>query len=204
MASLPSPSLEAILKRLSAAPADEEAWKVLYQRMWPFVVGQISRHLGGHSPAAEDVSQEVFFRLARYGPFSRLTEPDHFRAYLSAMCRNVAHTYLRSLLRVPSTARLEEIDETSLKTTADTDAAATMEHRDWWSALRDGLGERDLKLFRLMAAGYGIGEIAQLNDSTYGSVAVGVWRLRQRLRKRMESLIEEGAAAIGASGRQRL
>jgi RNA polymerase sigma factor (sigma-70 family) len=160
--------------------------------MWPFVVGRISRHLGGHSPAAEDAGQEVFFRLIRYRPFTRLTDPDEFRAYLSTMCRNVAHSYIRGLLRAPPTDSLEDIDAAALKAAADTNAAAAMEHQDLWSALRDGLGEQDRKLFRLMAAGHDIGEIARMTGSTYGSVAVRVWRLRQRLRKRMGSLEERG------------
>jgi len=63
--------LERALERLAHAPRDVEAWARLYRQMWPYVLG-LSRNCLGPSFAladAEDVSQEVFIKLARLAHF---------------------------------------------------------------------------------------------------------------------------------------
>src|SRR5262245_58286836 len=91
-------ALAAVLERLKASPADEEAWRALYRQLWPFVIAVIYRKLrGSERKAAEDAAQEVFIRLLRTRPFDRIPDADSLRAYMGRIAENVAKTHLRKL-----------------------------------------------------------------------------------------------------------
>jgi len=179
----PRLTLEETLARLSSLPTDEAAWTDLYLRLWPFVLGRVARHVHGSSTAAEDLAQEVFLRLAHYKPFDRLTNPDELRAYLTVMCRNVASNYIRRLLRNPATDSLEGPLSEVLPAPATSDNASAEE--DLWRTLSEGLSPRDRELLSLLVAGFDTREIAEASGATYGTTAVRMWRLRQRLRRRL-------------------
>src|SRR5215467_4150923 len=86
--------LNKVLVRLARQRRDQEAWGELYVRMWPFVLAQNYRCLGGRRDLAEDAAQDVFFRLIRYCAFEHLEDPVDFYAYLTVVCINVSKTYL--------------------------------------------------------------------------------------------------------------
>jgi len=184
---MPAPlaSLEETLARLSASPGDEAAWSDLYLGLWPFVLARIARHLRGYSPHTEDLAQEVFIRLAHYRPFDRLTDPGDFRAYLAVMCRNVTSSHVKKLLHAPA---LHSLDDSLVEMLPARDATdvATVEG-DLWKTLDEGLSEKDRKLLRWLLAGFDTEEIARHLGASYGTTAVRMFRLRRRLRRRLDA-----------------
>ncbi len=64
---------------------DEQAWAILHKIIRPLVLATACRNLRGHLGLAEDACQEVFLRLVRFGPFSKIKRPEDFRKYVCAV-----------------------------------------------------------------------------------------------------------------------
>lgn len=176
---------------LAVSRRDEAAWETVFRQMWPFVRTIVYRRLGSVEGLADDAAQEVFSRLLRSCPFSRLREPDAFRGYVWRVSDNVARTYRRRLLLRPTTPLpAAEHEEAAL---ADTITARRLHgdlelkqllHQEWRE-----LGGSDRRVLRLLVEGHSIGEIAAALGVSYGAAAVRLMRLRIRLRK---SLVLKG------------
>jgi RNA polymerase sigma factor (sigma-70 family) len=174
-------ALASLLERLADSPADERAWTELYERLWTFVLATNYRLLGGERDSAEDVSQEIFIRLARYCPFKRLREPAKFKGYLRVMCRNACRTLLAVWSRdASSTLLLAEIDSHSVDVELEGKVAADELLRQMLEELDDA---RDREVLRCLAEGDSLREIAQRTGMSYSNAGVRVFRLRRKLRR---------------------
>jgi RNA polymerase sigma factor (sigma-70 family) len=173
------------LAQLSLRPDDEEAWTALHGHFWAFVMATNYRYLGGRSDLADDASQEVFMRIARYRPFSKIQHAEAFKAYLAATCRNVVRDYLRWHIprdRVVTSSNSEELLESpSMDAAADADIVAA----ERLSGLADALEEKERILLHLLIEGYGLEEIAERLNVSYTNAGVRVHRLRVKLRNLM-------------------
>jgi RNA polymerase sigma factor (sigma-70 family) len=92
--------LHTVLERLGRTPTDPAAWSELYRQMWPYVLGLAHYFLGrpADASAAEDVAQDVFYRLARALHAHGLKWPRQdrdLRSLLAVMTRNRCADLLR-------------------------------------------------------------------------------------------------------------
>ena len=173
--SSPDTQLEGVLRDLAAAPTNDAAWIRLYRLMWPFVFAVNYRALGDARDLAEDASQEVFFRLARYGAEWKITDPADFRRYVSTIARNVSRSLLSQLLgsvkylELPSNLKFEADQERRV-------VASEMRRH-----LTSELDADGLKLLDLMAEEFSLSEIAAAMNISRGATAVRIHRLRKKL-----------------------
>jgi DNA-directed RNA polymerase specialized sigma24 family protein len=86
---LPPPDPRQIL---AAQQGSAEAWRALFGRWCPVVVGWC-RYLGGGRVDPEDAAHEVFVRLHRR--FASLSSPEQFRAFLYGITRRVVAEHRR-------------------------------------------------------------------------------------------------------------
>lgn len=180
--------LGAILERLEASRSDDAAWTLLYQQLWPLVFSISYRVLRGVRDLAMDASQEAFLRIFRYVRFTSFKDrPDEFKAYVRAVTRNVARTYLEKLLRSPSfdPRKVEHAEsEGSLGPSGfgrgeDTESAVI--RRDELRHLLEGLDRAERELAMLLAEGRTVPEIAERLGLSYSNTAVRIHRLRRSL-----------------------
>jgi len=152
-----SPLLKA-LEVLAQAADDQAAWHQLYRSARPFVFATNFRLLHGAHILAEDATQEVFFRLVRYGDFRRFPTENSLKAYLKVMCRHVVSDFTRRLLRGREVAGIE---------------MESVPHLDRSNArlllldLQAALGVSDKKLLELLMQGWTTAEISGLLSISY-------------------------------------
>jgi len=174
------------LKRLAEEPTDENAWRTVFDRLWPFVIAIAWRRLKDRT-AAEDAAQEVFLRLLRMRPFVEITEPEEFKAYLWRMTVNVANDTAR---KHRHSDHLHE-------------AVSNVRRTDEWVQLHPtdqrllfeevmGLAKGDLstdenEVLKRLILGLTIREIAHELGLAYSAAAVRVHRLRRKLDKILKS-----------------
>ena len=175
--------LHDILTRLAVKRDDEEAWGQLYEQMWPRVMAIVYRKLRGLNAAAEDVSQEVFYRLVKACPFERLTDPEAFKAYLSTVALNVSRNYLREILSSPI-AKSESVQErvSSIIDPRQEEPGIKTEIQALLEQIFGHVDSKDRILVGLLIDGYTLNEIASKADISYQNAAVRIYRLRQRYR----------------------
>lgn len=87
--SITDDQLREILQTLARARRDDDAWGRLYDGMWSDIYAQAHVRLEDDAVGASDVTQEVFFRLARHARFDQLTEPPAFRSYVNSLVPRV-------------------------------------------------------------------------------------------------------------------
>ncbi|MDH2399213.1 sigma-70 family RNA polymerase sigma factor [Bradyrhizobium sp. SSUT18] len=174
------------LKRLAAQPADETAWRSVYDRLWPFVTAIAWRRLRDRT-AAEDAAQEVFLRLLKMKPFVEINEPEEFKAYVWRMTVNVANDIAR---KNQHSDRIQE-------------AVSKFGRADEWVQLNPadqrllfeevmGLAQEDLskdenEILKRLVVGLTIREIAGELGLAYSATAVRVHRIRRKLDKLLKS-----------------
>jgi RNA polymerase sigma factor (sigma-70 family) len=173
--SSPDTQLEDVLRRLASAPTDNDAWIRLYQLMWPFVFAITYRALGDARDLAEDASQEVFFRLARYGAEWRITDATGFKRYVGTIARNVCRTQLNQVL---GSVKWIEVPS-NLKVEADQEGKAVVS--EMRRLFASELDEDGLKLLDLIAEESSLSRIAGVMNLSQGATAVRIHRLRKKL-----------------------
>lgn len=169
--------LDSTLQRLADNRRNDRAWKRLVDRLWPYVLAIAMRRVRGRADLAEDVSQEVFLRLARLCPFDQLQSEEVFRAYLWRVTTNVSTTMLAQQARrgeVPLDPNLY------VGTSSPTNEAVVADFFAW---LLDGLDDLDRKIMRLTAAGHSLAKIAEHLQITYSNAGVRRHRARQAIRE---------------------
>jgi RNA polymerase sigma-70 factor, ECF subfamily len=171
------------LSRLAQVPDDPKAWEALFRRYWPYVFAINYRLLRGNRDLAEDASQDVFLRIARYRPFADLRDPAAFKAYLRIVARNVCRDYLRWSRREESGE--QRLEDQSDLFGADGNATAVQEVDEILKDLTRDLSDVEQRLVRMLIDGYGLGDIAQSLGLTYSAAGVRVHRLRNKLRNRL-------------------
>jgi RNA polymerase sigma factor (sigma-70 family) len=177
--------LSDILSRLAGSRADTEAWRLLYVRMWPFVVSLNFRLLGGSKQAADDASQEVFLRLLQYSTFEALTNPDSFRKYLRTVCTNVSRDYLQKLTKRNEAA----IDGEQLDAIrSSVSSPQEVQVNEVYEEILGQLNTEDRQMIEWAAQGYTLGEIAAAKGLSYNNAGVRLHRIRGKLRKSLLGL----------------
>jgi len=176
--------LDTLLARLASSKTDEEAWRALYRRTWPFVFAVVYRRLGGTLTLAEDASQEVFIRLVRSCPFERLRHVDAFRRYVWRVADNVARTYVRrAISRRAAEFSASEAEADSMDVQWFGHVEEELAAKNLLERVVADLAPGDRELLQLVLNGHNLPEIAKAIGLTYGNAAVRLHRLRQRLRK---------------------
>lgn len=169
---------------LARRRTDEDAWRIVYNKMWPLVMATMYRHLRGARDLAEDASQDVFLRLLRYIDFGDVRDPATFKRYVRAVCLNVALDYLKRL-----GARMSVSLDDNLATKPELEGKVPRSPEEQvdatirLEALMSGLGDFQQRLLRLVSDGYSLGEIAAATGLSYSNVAVRLHRLRRELAK---------------------
>jgi RNA polymerase sigma factor (sigma-70 family) len=170
-------ALAAILQRLAASRADEEAWALLFDLLWGRVFATTFRVLKGHRERAEDASQETFIRLLKYADFRKLSDSAEFQRYVHTVAENVAYGYLREMRQLASHL---ELQSDALAGDSPEELAQISEAIQ---QLSDELTVEEHALARLIVEGSSVSEIAQRLGWSYSNAGVRVHRLRQMLRK---------------------
>jgi len=180
--------LRDLVARLASRPADENAGSELCRQMWPFVFGIVFRRLRGNAQAAEDVTQDVFLNLFRAKPFSKLQEPDLFRSYLARMAHNASSSYLRFVLGKNEIERTPEFREAVVTQLAENDSQLrTNDLTRLIQSIMPELEPKERELLRLVLEGLTTSEIADAMGMRYSNAGVRLHRLRNRLRKCLDS-----------------
>jgi DNA-directed RNA polymerase specialized sigma24 family protein len=97
--------LREILERLANQPEDQEAWRNLTVRVWPYAMAVNFGLFRGIWRLAEDATQEVLRRLIRYSQIERLYRDGTFHEYVRSLCRNYASEHQNQLLRHENVGR---------------------------------------------------------------------------------------------------
>jgi len=171
------------LERLSRSREDEEAWELLYRRVWPRVLGYAYRLLGGQRPWAEDASQQALLRVVRYCDFTRVRTPEMFLAYVYSIARHCVRDLI-ARNRVEWSAMSIHPEELLCRTESHESpegVAVLTRLMNELNALDPGTKE----LVKLLWEGRTLAEMADHLSITPSAAAVRVHRTRLRLRKHL-------------------
>jgi RNA polymerase sigma factor (sigma-70 family) len=174
--------LDGLLKRLTVAPADEEAWASLYRQLRPFVIAVIYRRFGTRNrSAAEDATHEVFIRLLRSRPFGTIPDASALRAYVWRMAENVAKSHLRKQRTEEGAERdfAEWHESETFVEALDGDSALVA--RELLDLAQHSLDATDSNLLRLMIEGASLGQAADKMSLSYSNAGVRLHRMRRKL-----------------------
>lgn len=169
------------LQRLAADRRDADAWLVLFNREKNVVASLATRCLRGErANLIEDVTQEVFVRLALYCPFGKLSTGHDFHRYLKVVVR---HTAIGQVSKHRLMLEIQDTHECSSRL-----AVAPWEERDLLrrrALLRAtrSLSTTDRILLKALVGEETTNEIAERTGKTTVAVRVAICRLRGRLRK---------------------
>ena len=166
-----------LVERLTADPSDASAWAELYKRYWPFVFAVAYSRCRGARELAEDIAQDVFFRLFRAKPFDRIPGTAALRSFLYVMTANTAQSQLTRLLsranrrfRSPSKPRSKGPSRSGGTSTEPPGRFAPI----------------DQKILSLVVSGMRLKEVASATGLSYSNAAVRLHRLRKLLRRLLE------------------
>jgi RNA polymerase sigma factor (sigma-70 family) len=179
----PSPEL---LGRLALNPRDESAWRQLYLEARPLVFAMAFRRLRGAKDIADDVTQEVFARLALYLPFDNLRTPVAFRGYLWSTTRNVIIDYMHKVARGQEVlgdtpdAWLDDLARVAKPSERD-DPARILEYQEALEGILSVLSEVDRRIIEFLIQGWALAEIADELDISYNNVSVRLHRARTQI-----------------------
>jgi len=169
---------------MSGRPLPEDFERIFKENQT--LVYRVAYRITGNSEDAEDVLQTLFLRLLR-----REILPDMDRnpkAYMHRAAINIALDIVKVRSRNVSTGNVED----HLRETLPPDRMPAFRVQDW---LREALGElnpRAAEIFVLKhIEGYNNAEIAQMLDTTRGTVAVLLFRARARLKKSVRRRLGE-------------
>ena len=171
--------------RMSGRPLPEDFERIFNENQ--ALVYRVAYRITGNSEDAEDVLQTLFLRLLR-----REILPDidrNPRAYMHRAAINIALDIVKVRARNVSTGNVEDHLRETLPPP---DRMPAFRVQDW---LREALGElnpRAAEIFVLKhVEGYNNTEIAQMLDTTRGTVAVLLFRARARLKKSVRRRLGE-------------
>jgi RNA polymerase sigma factor (sigma-70 family) len=181
--------LPAVLERLKASPADEDAWSFLYRQLWPFIIAIVYRRLKGREKkAAEDAAQEVFVRLLRAQPFGKIPNAEALRAYVAKIAENVARTHLRKV-HVQEVGRRDVAEWHGLEPPlAGLESDDELRVRELWTLAESVLEPKDRDLLRLILEGSSLHQAADRMGLSYSNAGVRLHRIRRKLLIHLKSL----------------
>jgi RNA polymerase sigma factor (sigma-70 family) len=179
--------LDAALRELATHPADNQAWRIVYEDVSPFVVAVARRILKGHPELTEDITQEVFRRLAIYQTTAKFADnSEGFLRYVYVVASNVSRTYLRKVA-----ASTQELSDTSFSSPD----FRTVEAAVSIASLSRGLDETDRRLLNMVRSGLRIREVAEKLEITPGTASVRLHRLIAKLKAQISSQTRQSTAS---------
>lgn len=176
-----TPSDDELMSRVGNG--DRQAFTTLLDRHGAAVFGYCMRTLAGNQALAEDISQEVWFKVVKQA--SRYEARGHFKAWLMTVTRNETVSHLRRSLPLGMDAESHEAELASgedleLRLAEGIETAAVQKAIDSLpDAQRVALGmwvNEDLSYE----------QIAEALGSTVPGVRSLLFRARQELRKKLE------------------
>jgi RNA polymerase sigma factor (sigma-70 family) len=174
--------LERALASLASNSEDEQAWRLLFGILWPFVLALVWRRVRDPS-IAEDAAQEVFVRLARAKPFKNIDGASQMRAYIWRVAVNVASDWI--LDRKRQQMRRDAVRD--LNPPNVTPEPAQSEDRilfgEVFALARRNLMKDETELLAHLLRGHSVGETARATGQSYSATAVRLHRLRGKLHK---------------------
>lgn len=182
-------------EQVARAKTDRAAFAALYDRLYPDVARYCRRRLFDRA-AAEDVTSEVFLKVAaHFADFRGTTESD-FRLWLFRIATNAVNEHLRQSLRRQTL--LEAAIRSQQRSESDLRAAEAHEILDWSAVYQAilALDERDQSIITLrFFAGLSHAEIAQVIKATPGAVRTALSRTLQGLREKFAAPCPSADAA---------
>lgn len=167
----------------------EEAFTTLHERYRP-LVSRIALRIVGSTEDAEDVCQEVFFRLFHQPP--ALEGPQALRLWLARVTTNTALNVLRSRRRAQfHWTRWLHLDWLHRQQRPD-EGYERAETAALVRAVLDQLSDRDRTLLALRASGLNYEEIATTLGIRLSSLGTLLARAERRFRERYEALTRTG------------
>ncbi len=162
----------------------------IYRSMHPKLVRQAA-FLLGDAAAAEDVAQEAFIKLHKFG----LKAIDNPAAWLTKVTNNLCYSYLRS---EGSRRRREERVYRQSVSQANFNIAASAESvvldLEAWQTVRQALNQlppRDRMVLLLKFSGYKYDQIAEAVEINRSSVGTVLARARERFKREYQQLLSE-------------
>jgi RNA polymerase sigma factor (sigma-70 family) len=185
-------ALSRALSRLQVDAFDETGWTELYAALSGYVFALSFRFLRGDSALAEDVCQEVFLRLLRYGQFNEHREPGVFRAYVRTITLRVSSETARRIQARAEEAFPKDGDALSRLSEVASDSYGAYKsdyeifgNQKFEEAFRS-LSASDQQLLVFVVEGYRLGEVAKLINRSYAAVGTSLHRIRARFRDLLE------------------
>ncbi len=201
----PNPSHEASNDRTSlsllerAKSDDQDAWQRIVQLYGPLVFSWLRR--GGLSQDdMPDVFQDVFRAVAQgIGRFTHQQRTGSFRAWLRTVARSKIANHFNAAGRRPAAAggtdanlRFSEVPDPLAEETEDeieSDNALLV--RQALELIRPDFNAHTWEAFRAVAIdGKEVREMAAKLEMTEQAVRQGIYRIRRRLRKELEGLLD--------------
>jgi RNA polymerase sigma factor (sigma-70 family) len=178
-------SLTEAIDRLATTPADEDAWRLVFREMWPFVFAVVYRRIKSRA-AAEDVAQDVLMSVFRTRPFGRIREEGALRAYVWKTALNAVASNFRKAGRKEKGER--HLLSWLMAHKADVVEQVPEEHEqllleEALQLVMEELAPDDRKFLELLAQGRTLGEAAAALGLSYSNAGVRYYRLKRRLRK---------------------
>jgi RNA polymerase sigma factor (sigma-70 family) len=175
-------SLKEILPALASCRADDLAWSRLYECTRTYIFRVSCCVLRSETHLADDATQEVFIRLARYCTFRHFEDPNAFLAYVRVVCRNVARTFVaqtRKRGELPLAVFVEQA-----RSRDGNDRQLTLAEMRTTALKHLGTSAPNRAILELWLDGSSLPEIATEVGMTYGAAAVRLHRIRQTIMQR--------------------
>jgi len=161
----------------------EEAFFPLFEAFFVRIRGFFLLH-GLDIHGAEDLSQEVFFKV--YRKATELREPEHFFGWIYTIARNVLISHWRQQKSRIAEAQLEGmIADICNRFVSEADALPSLRLREWLGELE--ADERDLLILRFVE-GLSYQELADTLDVPLGTIK---WRV-SAVKKKLSHIIRGG------------
>jgi RNA polymerase sigma factor (sigma-70 family) len=156
--------LDEAVGTLRLAPRDTGAWEQVFSITWPYVLALAQLHLYGpqRRSDAEDLAQEVFFRLGRAWHSRQIDVRDGsaLRALLAVMTKRLALDRVRQQHRVRRDLSKETPVDEARDVRDPANPESEIEWRDLLRKVSGQLADDERKVLEMRIQGYEIGEIA--------------------------------------------
>jgi RNA polymerase sigma-70 factor (ECF subfamily) len=167
-----------VVSRVRECPRDPLVWGELYRKLRPAVYYTAYKLTGGDRAAAEDLTQDAFFRFIKMGDLQSIANEASATAYLRQITRRLLVDRIRSKRRLTTALELDAASRDVLFDPED--------HRllvEDLEKIASDLPEEDRRLLAWLLEGRSVQDIAHsLLNLPYGTTAVRVHRLRKKIR----------------------
>lgn len=159
---------------IEAAQIDQAAFQTLYDKYRHTVFLYLVRHTEGNVEAAEDLTQDTFYRALRYLRNFRVTNAS-YGTYLVRIAHNVLVNFYRRRRELPLT---DEIGQSEAAETAPAPEETILSTRSLLETERRVLGMKYVE-------GFSVHEIATTLNKSENAVKLVLSRARKKLRRHL-------------------